>query len=341
MPQTAKREHWVDTTKVIACFFVVIWHLYQSFVKSNILPWNGVFECFNQSVECFHVHLFFICSGYLYQQYARINTVKEKCSFTLKKFLELGIPFFVFCTALWVLKTIFAGETNNQVGSLFSALFVAPLAPYWYLYCLFIIFLVTPLIKNRGMAIATVITAILLQIIFVFAGDSITIYAINSLMKYELWFVIGMMLSYLKFYKIKGSLPLGIGCGILFVALGILVYIYDISFYGRDLLLGIIACTSVISVTKHFDTGRQSKVLAFLSKYTMPIYLMHTIFAATGRSILFKIGIDNTVVHIAAGVVLGFMGPIVAMEIMKLIKLDILVFPTKYIKIKKKVKENA
>ena len=336
MPQGRKREYWVDNTKIIACFFVVIWHLYQSFVKSDILVWGDVFEWFNQSVERFHVHLFFICSGYLYQQYTKMNSFGDKGRFTLKKLLELGVPFFVFCTALWALKTIFAGEINNEVGGIVSALFVSPLAPYWYLYCLFIIFLVTPLLKDAKTAVAVISIAVIMQITFIIGGNDITVYAVNALLKYELWFVIGMLMSYLKFSKIKGSLLLGIVTGALFVAVSIAVYVMNINFYGRDLIMGILACTCVISITKYFDNGKQSKIMAFLSKYTMPIYLMHTIFAAAGRSILFKLGIANPVIHIAAGLILGFAGPIIAMEVMKRLKLDILAFPTKYIKLHKK-----
>ena len=67
----------------------------------------------------------------------------------------------------------------------------------------------------------------------------------------------------------------------------------------------------------------------------MPVYLMHTIFAAGLRSVLLKIGITNGAVHIVLGIAVSFIGPIVAIEIMKRLKLDIFVYPAKYIKIPK------
>ena len=73
--------------------------------------------------------------------------------------------------------------------------------------------------------------------------------------------------------------------------------------------------------------------LAFLSKYTMPIFLMHTLFAAPMRSILLKIGIENGIVHILLGLSISFLGPIVATWIMKKSKwLEFFLYPNKFIK---------
>ena len=62
---------------------------------------------------------------------------------------------------------------------------------------------------------------------------------------------------------------------------------------------------------------------------------MHTIFAAGLRAVLLKIGIMNSVVHIVLGIAVSFVGPIIAIEIMKRMKLDIFVYPANYIKIPK------
>ena len=41
--------------------------------KMNILPENNLYGWFNTMIYYFHVPLFFICSGYLYQKYSRVN----------------------------------------------------------------------------------------------------------------------------------------------------------------------------------------------------------------------------------------------------------------------------
>ena len=71
----------------------------------------------------------------------------------------------------------------------------------------------------------------------------------------------------------------------------------------------------------------------FHAKYTMPIFLMHTLFAAQLQSILIKAGIVNVVVHVALGLGINFAGPIIATWIMKKIKwLEFFLYPNEFIR---------
>jgi len=79
------REKWVDDVKVIACILVVLGHFFQSMTKANILPENDLYKWFNTTIYYFHVPLFFICSGYLYQKYSRVNSVGSWCKNVAKK----------------------------------------------------------------------------------------------------------------------------------------------------------------------------------------------------------------------------------------------------------------
>lgn len=72
-----KREVWVDYIKVLACILVVLGHFFQSMVKASILPDNNLYNWFNTSIYYFHVPLFFICSGYLYQSYSKVMDGKS------------------------------------------------------------------------------------------------------------------------------------------------------------------------------------------------------------------------------------------------------------------------
>lgn len=62
----------------------------------------------------------------------------------------------------------------------------------------------------------------------------------------------------------------------------------------------------------------------------MPIFLMHTIFAAGIRSVLFKLGITNSAIHIVLGLIITFIGPIIATVLMEKLHLDFLLYPLKY-----------
>ena len=154
------REKWVDDVKVIACILVVVGHFFQSMTKANILPENDLYKWFNTTIYYFHVPLFFICSGYLYQKYSKINSVDSWRKNVAKKALALSVPYATFTTAVWVLKKVFSSSVNDQIGGLGDTLFFHPTAPYWYLYALFFIFLVTPTFGSVKAATVGLIVAI-------------------------------------------------------------------------------------------------------------------------------------------------------------------------------------
>ena len=102
--------------------------------------------------------------------------------------------------------------------------------------------------------------------------------------------------------QLKGRKVQGTICGLLFMILSVVVYKA-----GMD----------------------------FLAKYTMPIFMMHTLFAAPMRSVLLKLGIGSSVIHVVLGLGISFIGPIIAAWIMKKTKwLEFFLYPNKFVKIR-------
>ena len=166
------REKWVDDVKVIACILVVLGHFFQSMVKASIMPENDLYKWFNITIYYFHVPLFFICSGYLYQKYSKVNSVDGWYRNVAKKAVALGVPYVTFSTATWVLKKVFSSSVNDQVGGLGNTLLFHPASPYWYLYALFVIFLLTPTFKSVKMAVGGLIVAIAMNTIALNGGGT-------------------------------------------------------------------------------------------------------------------------------------------------------------------------
>ena len=175
-----EREKWVDDVKVVACILVVLGHFFQSMTKSDILPANDLYKWFNTTIYYFHVPLFFICSGYLYQRYSKVDSLHSWYKNVLKKALVLGIPYITFSTATWILKTLFSSSVNNQIGSLGDTLLLHPASPYWYLYALFFIFLVTPTFRSVRTAVIGLIVALIMKTLILIWGGVQRICGINS-----------------------------------------------------------------------------------------------------------------------------------------------------------------
>lgn len=131
---------------------------------------------------------------------------------------------------------------------------------------------------------------------------------------------------------LKGRKVRGMIGGLLFTILSVAVYMMGIRNDAVSFAMGLLACVAVILMVADYET-KFGKCMDFLAKYTMPIFLMHTLFAAPMRSLLLKIGIENAVVHIVLGLGISIAGPIIAAWIMKKTKwLEFFVYPNKFIK---------
>lgn len=333
----AKREVWVDNVKVIACILVVLGHFYQSMIRSGIIQLTDFYMWFSYTLYTFHVPLFFICSGYLYQRFSCIDCISSWSRNLLKKAIVLGVPYFVFSILIWCVKRLFSDAVNIEVGGLADTLFINPISPYWYLYTLFFVFAITVTFRNKKAAIIGLFVALCIKA-FSMSDLSCDIRSVKDILDNEIWFVTGMCLHVFDFKRLlknKRGLAIGSAIGGTFLVVSVLIYIYKVYFYGVSFLLGIMACASIILIIATlYINNVQSSFFEFMAEYTMPIFLMHALFAAGIRVILFRLGIDNSTAHVIFGLFASFIGPIIAGMIMKKIKhLEFFMYPGKFIKI--------
>ena len=209
---------------------------------------------------------------------------------------------------------MFSSSVNDQNGGLGDTLLLHPTAPYWYLYALFFIFLVTPTFSSVKAAAVGLVVAVVVKGL-ILTGGGYSVYAVSTVLSNEIWFVLGMSICVFN-VQLKGRRIQGTICGLLFMILSVMVYKAEISGGAIPFVMGLLACVAVILMVAGGERtiGRG---MDFLAKYTMPIFLMHTLFAAPMRSFLLKTGIENATIHVVLGVVTSFGGPIIAAWIMK------------------------
>lgn len=144
----------------------------------------------------------------MYQKYGKVNSVGSWCKNVAKKALALGVPYVSFSTATWVLKKVFSSSVNDQIGGLGDTLFFHPTAPYWYLYALFFIFLVTPTFSSVKVAAVGLIVALAAKVLILTGGYSV--YAVSTVLSNEIWFMLGMSICafdvQLKGRKVQGTI---------------------------------------------------------------------------------------------------------------------------------------
>lgn len=321
------RELWVDYTKMFACILVVVGHLLQGLNKANI-QWNAsLYNYINTFIYIFHMPLFMCLSGYLYKKYTKINSWKEYFKFIKKKLINLGIPYLFFYLAYVFINMLFSSSVNSQKGIAdIMNIFTNPMPPFWFLYALFFIFLVVPILEkilknNRSIIF---IFSILLHIFNIFIKTNI--YAIDIVAEYLIYFYLGSILAYKIKEKTKNE-NIILYLLIFIVLASIYCFIIEKQILNTEIMqmfkiiLAILGTIETIQIFKYLtDRIKNNKILNIISKNTMPIYLMHTIFSAGIRIILLKLGFVNFYLHFLTGLVFGVFGPIIVAKILEKIK---------------------
>lgn len=115
-------------------------------------------------------------------------------------------------------------------------MFIEPIPPYWFLYCLFFLFLITPIFKNKSQNYYFFVFAIALNILTQFVN--IDIYIIQKICINLVWFSLGIVLEQSNFYRVKKKkmLYINIALLLLFISLSIVFSFKKILFLAKAYL---------------------------------------------------------------------------------------------------------
>lgn len=329
-----ERNVLVDKLKGYACFLVLFGHVIMGIRLSGLnipLFFKGV-ELFLWS---FHVALFLFLSGVVYKETGEWKNKKTKLAFILHKLLNLGIPYVIF-SVIYITINVLVGETNTN-SSLTDILKIwkTPVAQYWFLYALFFLFLIWTLLsgylKNWQTTLITLLIGYVLPIFNVGLGSfDIVFYS-------ALAFGVGTFIDFKRISMLKNWLKvlvilLHITTSIILIVLG---KIEDTFFKEIMVLFGIYSSILFISLLSKIKAV--SEFLLFVNKYSLQIYLLHTIFTAGIRIILIRLNVTEWWIHIILGIVCGLFFSVLASFIAQKTKIfNFFFFPTKTVKMLKK-----
>ncbi len=337
------KEFWIDNIKIFACLLVLLGHLFQGLTGAGVLPKNDLYRWFNYTIYTFHVPLFFICSGYLYQKFSRVDSFDSWGRNILKKILVLGIPYTSFTIMTWIIKLVTGNSGTNSIDNIISTLFFQPTAPFWFLYALFFMFVVTITVKSKKMYGMLFFISFFTKLLYIFYIQELELlslpYALVTLMQNEIWFVLGMGVAFWNWSIKLRKIGLGVVGVATSLACSIFVSYYNVHTGVIAFVLGLMFCVSFMMVFIGIDfyNSKNNKFTKLVSKYTMHIFLMHSIFVATVRTILLRMGIESEVLHICLEIFAGIVGPIIVGIIMqKTIFLEFFIFPSKVLKLTEK-----
>lgn len=327
MTMSRTREIWVDAVKGLACGLVAAGHGFQGLVAAGLMDASWPWAWFNDSIYCFHVQLFFLCSGYLWQRYGRSSGMPEHARAALGKIWLLGVPYVFFTVLSWVLKRLCAAWVNHGAGGLFRSLFVEPIAPYWYLAALALLFVLLPRMPGARAWMVLAAAATAAKAAGIAFGSAEWCFPARTVAQNAFWFAAGMGLAFRDAGVLCGRAMRRAGslCGLAFLAGTAVLAHGGIPMYGWVRWgLGLLACAAVLV----WAAGRtRAGFWEWMGRNALPIFLMHTLFASAIRMGLLALGVRSPWLHVPAMFAASVAGPLAAMNLLERMRLDGLLDP--------------
>lgn len=265
----------------------------------------------------FHMPLFFVLSGYLYGRLGENR--KFGLLFIKKKNYRLIVPFFTIALVGFILKYssgfFFELEYPVSIRNLFS-IFITKEHSYfpllWFVYSLFIIFIIHPVLEItlHSKPVVFAVTCLFMLI------DWPQYFYLKHVFKFLPFFSFGALylkkldLDRLEFKNVIFLCALGVA---IFIAASFFFAILNhnvlISASVR-LIWGISGSISIISIAVIIVKSSLNKlkyILGLIGSYSMSIYLLHSIFSSFVRIINYQVIKSNAFVFpaliaIAAGI---------------------------------------
>ncbi len=322
----------VDVLRGFAIFLVVLGH---AVAKENIVTTESIWgAALYNFIYSFHMPLFFVISGFCYNQHISYK------KFLIQKSRYLLVPYFVFSIATLLMQKVlpfFTLVNYSLQDEIQQILFFG--GNIWFIYVLFIIMAIFPMVAKiiNGRIRKGILALISVMMIYIIVGKNVDLFCISKVTYYFLYFIIGHILRFSKEngkiveVKERTYVTLAITIALLCVDLGI---IYGMRLFVKNFYLGYLcqmASAFVGSLMSYFliCTLREEKIkkiLKLFGKYSLQIYLFNGYFIAFSRTLLFSIfHISNpmilAVANFTSGMIfnLGFCYFILKSEVIKFI----------------------
>lgn len=306
------RIGWIDALKGFAILTVVLGHVVQGYQVAGYFPEDDYFlKCIFDSIYSFHMPLFFLASGYLYEMTWNERNINIATRIKSKFFDMVGL-YVIFSFLFWIVKTLAASRIQmNHLTSVQELLMipVSPLSYLWFLYVLMVLFVVVPLL-TQFISQRIIILAIFAVGYFVLGENGTG----GRVFYGGFYFVLGSWLRQLHFeglgISIKNLLMLMslIICGVNSIS-------YVMLGKQEGILHGVLIALSasyivwyaVTEYEKRWDSNLR-KFLHFGGQKCLELYLLHVYFVGCLRTVFRKVGVEDLFLCIIGCTILSVVG---------------------------------
>lgn len=145
-----ERLTWIDEIKGFAMITVILGHAVNGYLVSGVQEHRIVLQAIFDFIYAFHMPLFFMVSGYLYEitwnERDRSDFLRIK-----NKLIDLSCLYILFSIFFWVGK--YFTQSYIQMANLYTwkdlfLIGIKPLAYLWFLYVLMVLFVIIPVLEH-------------------------------------------------------------------------------------------------------------------------------------------------------------------------------------------------
>lgn len=310
------RLNWLDIARGIGIILVVIGHVGEGIIQAE-LNYPNWMENLVKSIYTFHMPLFFIMSGFLFQP----SFQKVPDHFIRIKTGTILYPYLVWSIIQTVIEVVLSSYTNKgiSINELYEILW-QPRAHFWYLHALFIICIINYLLFRYIPRYAVLIGIGLSFVRFLpFDYAGYWMIPLHNLFYFNigilLWQNRNKILHHLHDYKRMA------GFSILFF-LGQAWYLQsEISTYLIGVALALLGSFWVLSLSGFPFPKWISQSLQYLGENSLYIYLLHVLTGSGVRIVMGKfLHINNGELHLLAGTIAGIILPILLTLLIRKVK---------------------
>lgn len=317
------RTDWVDYAKAIGILLVVYGHVARGLYNAGINIPVDLYVVTDSVIYSFHMPLFFFLSGLFF-----INSFQKvgRGKLILSKIDTVFYPFILWSVLQGSIEAFLAGYTNGTVtyAEVFSLLW-APRAQFWFLYALFLVFVLASVTYSAVTQRATLAVFAYSLLMYLVQELLPANFVVQFLANNFVFFMFGIVFTqyFSADYFSKFCVMISLAGAFIFSQ----VIFHDVlvlTFLNKglpSLLVALIGVAFVVSLAC-WAAQRPSKSIIYIGTSSMAIYLMHILAGSGARIVLGKVmGVDSYVLHLLAGCVAGLLGPIIALEIIKKLKI--------------------
>jgi fucose 4-O-acetylase-like acetyltransferase len=309
----SSRLTWVDTAKGFGIILVVLGHALRGLVSGEIITSTPLVRFIDDWIYAFHMPLFFFLSGlFLFR-----STSTPWVDFAGDKLRRLAYPYFVWSIITLMFKAALGSATNHPEGlSDFRLILYQPIDQFWFLYSLFIITMTVSVLLKIGVKKSVVFGVSILIYPALLPISLFGLGIINMTRLMLIYFALGVIIgSDHNIHRMSSqpvwSLPAAVATGLAVSSLaGWRQAPYRDAFLptATFAISGIIA---ILALALLIDKARLGAAFRLLGRYSLEIYLVHTIATAGVRVALDKVAhISAPAPHLVLGTLAGLYIPI-------------------------------